>query len=146
MIFNLYKKYKEIVLYLVFGGFTTLINVAATYALYRLVGFGAGLSSVIAWVLSVFFAYVTNKIYVFESKNAGIKLLLKEAAYFYAARLISGAIDVIIMTAAVDAAKLNFWVFKIISQVIVIVFNYFASKFFIFHKKAKKENEEERKA
>ncbi|GHV41159.1 membrane protein [Clostridia bacterium] len=128
---TLLLKHKEVVLYLIFGGLTTVINWAVSVALYH---FGAGVtaSTIAAWVVSVLFAYAVNKIFVFESKNTAILL---EMAGFFGARLFSGVVDLGIMKLGVDLLGFNFELTKLVSQVFVIVFNYFASKFFIFKKR-----------
>lgn len=89
-IWDLYLKYKEPILYLVFGGFTTLINIVAYAVCKHLMGIDTIPSNAIAWVLGVAFAYVTNKIFVFESKTDTLSALLKECMSFVWCRLATG--------------------------------------------------------
>lgn len=70
---KLYIKYKSEILYLFFGGCTTLVNIACYYVLYRQLHFANFASTIAAWVVSVAFAYITNRQYVFESEVKGIK-------------------------------------------------------------------------
>lgn len=128
----LFKKYKQIILYLFFGGCTTLINWVAYVLCYNLLSFENITSTVIAWVISVAFAFVTNKIWVFES--AGGKNLFFEIWTFVAARLITGLLDVAVMYVAVDIMDMNANLWKLLSNIIVIVLNYIFSKFIIFKK------------
>jgi len=126
------EKYKEIILYLVFGGLTTLLNMALSFILYSMMGLSAGLSTGIAWVISLIYAYIVNRVFVFESKAKELNEIARESGSFFAARSITGASDIFIMWYFVDVLFLNWWVFKIISQIFTIVFNYVASKLFIF--------------
>ncbi len=130
---TLFEKYKTIILYLIFGGLTTLINIISFYVLSRLFSFETTVpANVCAWFLSVVFAFVTNKYFVFEAdkkaKNSGIFQLLS----FFVARLFSGVLDVVIVLVFVDIIKFPDMPVKIASNVIVIILNYVASKLVIF--------------
>ena len=130
---ELFNKYKEMILYLIFGGGTTVVNIVAYYISSR-IGVGTAVSTVIAWVLSVLFAYVTNRKYVFDSKATGLVPILKETASFFLCRLATGLLDLVIMVVFVDLLHFNDMIMKILSNVIVIVINYVASKLLIFKK------------
>lgn len=132
---SLFHKYKEVILYLIFGVLTTLINIITYYFCTRLFHFGEYESNVIAWIVSVLFAFVTNKLFVFESKNRNFKLLLKEASSFILFRLLSLGMDMGAMYLMISIFKWNDLVAKIISNVIVIILNYVFSKIFVFRKK-----------
>ena len=94
MIKKLYKKYEEVILYVVFGGLTTLVNFVSFWVFNKILGEKFYLvSNVIAWFISVVFAYVTNKLWVFESKSWAFKILLKEVPEFFAARLFSLGVE-----------------------------------------------------
>lgn len=123
------KKYKELFLYLLFGGLTTVINIVVYSALYYTHITENVPATVIAWIASVLFAYITNRIWVFESKNSNI---LKEAISFFGFRALSGVIDVIIMYVAVDVMTVDGALAKIASNVIVVILNYIFSKLWIF--------------
>ncbi len=125
-------KYKQIILYLFFGGCTTLIN-WATYAFcYNFAKIHNVTATIIAWVLSVAFAFITNKLWVFEEKNSSDKTLLFQVWTFTAARLLTGLLDVAIMFITVDVMKMNSSLWKLISNAIVIILNYILSKFIVF--------------
>ena len=128
------KKYKEVIFYLFFGGVTTLVNIVCYSLLYYIAGISNTVSNVIAWVVSVLVAYVTNKLFVFENKGIAFPAILVEIASFFGCRVLTGVMDVGIMYLFVDVLLLNALLMKIISNVLVIILNYIASKFFIFRK------------
>ena len=128
---KLFERYKSILLYVFFGGLTTLVNIVAYYLLSR-TGMSTVLATSIAWVLSVAFAYVTNRRWVFESKAVTLREVAKEACSFAVCRLLSGLMDVAIMYVCVDLLHWNDMIIKIISNVLVIIANYVASKLLVF--------------
>ena len=127
-------KYKSIIAYLFFGVLTTLINWGSYFLCYNIVQIPNVPSTIIAWILAVAFAFITNKIWVFGSKSFNGKVLLYEIWTFLAARLIIGILDVVIMYFAVDVFAMNSTVWKLISNIIVIVLNYIFSRLIIFKK------------
>ncbi len=132
---ELYRKYKETILYLVFGGLTTLINIVTYWLLTKPLGIDFMVSNAIAWAVSVLFAFVTNKLFVFESKGLNAALVVKELVLFVGARLFSGALDMGIMYLFIDILHFNDLLIKVLSNVIVIIVNYVLSKLIIFKKK-----------
>ena len=132
MIQKVFLKYKPIIFYLIFGVTTTIINIATYTFLYHSIGLTNVVSNIIAWVAAVIVAFVTNKIWVFESKTVLFRHLMQEFITFIVCRLATGAIDLIIMYIAVDVMKWNAVFMKVISNIIVIVLNFVASKVFIF--------------
>lgn len=134
-IFNIYKNYKEQINYLVFGVLTTAINIVVYYFAYNILTISNVISNIIAWILSVLFAYITNKYWVFENYNNKISELIYEIFSFFGCRLATGLIDLLIMYITVDILSLNSLVMKIISNVIVIILNYIASKIIVFKNK-----------
>ena len=130
-LFDLYKKYKEIINYLIFGGLTTLISIV-TYALFtKVFHIDYLISNVLSWIIAVLFAYVTNKIFVFESKS---KKNIKEITSFFFFRVVSLIMEMVILYIFVDMLHIDDLVTKIIAQIIVIVSNYVFSKVFVFKK------------
>ncbi len=129
-----YNKYREALLYLFFGGCTTLINIIV-FNVLRYIHVDFNVSNVVAWILAVLFAFVTNKLFVFESKVKSKKGVLKEASSFFGFRILSLIMDLAFMNITVLLLHFNeFWM-KILSNVIVIIANYIFSKVFIFKKK-----------
>lgn len=131
---KLYKKYKEVFLYLVFGVLTTVINIIVFWISNDLLKIEYKISNIIAWIVAVIFAFITNKIFVFESKNKSKEETTREAASFLVARLFSLVVDMVIMILMIDIININSIVAKVISNVVVIVINYIFSKFIIFRK------------
>lgn len=131
---ELFQKYRELILYLVFGVLTTAVNYVA-YLICAPFFERTIAPTLIAWVLSVLFAYFTNRRWVFQSKAQGRRAVLTEMGSFFGARVLSGVLDVAIMWVFVD--KLGFWdkLIKLLSNVFVVIFNYVASKLWIFRSK-----------
>ncbi len=134
---SLLSKYKSLITYGIFGVLTTLINIGIYTLCYQQIGIGNVVSNIIAWVVAVLFAFVTNKIWVFESKSLEPAVLVAEAVSFFGCRLATGVLDIVIMYVTVDMLALNSTIMKCISNVVVIIVNYVASKFVIFKKGAK---------
>lgn len=131
-IWNLYTKYKMQINYIAFGGVTTVVNVVVYYVLYTNLNVPNIPSTIVAWLASVIVAYVTNKIWVFESKSFKLSLLAREMTSFFGCRLLTCVFDVGIMWIGVDVLMINSTLVKIISNVVVVVLNYILSKLIIF--------------
>lgn len=128
-----FNKYREALLYLFFGGCTTLVNIVAFYII-RKFGVSTYITNIIAWFLSVVFAFITNKLFVFESKNTSFKDSFKECFSFFLFRVISLVFDMGIMYLLIDLLNINEMVSKVFSNIFVIIINYAFSKLFIFKK------------
>ncbi len=124
---------RETISYLFFGVLTTLVNYI-TYELCKWFGIHYTASTVIAWVLAVAFAYITNKLYVFESKSFEKSVLIKEISAFVGCRLFSGLCDLGFMILAVEFLSIHDSLAKLLSNIVVIIINYIFSKLFIFKK------------
>lgn len=132
---NLLIKYKEQILYLFFGGCTTVVNIVVFALCSDLLHMELLVSNFMAWVLAVFFAYITNKIWVFESKTETLNELVKEIGSFVFARVVTLLIDMLIMYVGVEILFINKMIIKVLANIVVIVANYVFSKLFIFKKK-----------
>ena len=130
----LLAKYREAILYVFFGGCTTLVNWGSYALTYNVLGIPNVPSVIIAWVLAVAFAFVTNKIWVFESRSWEGPVVRHELWTFLAARIVTGLLDLGIMALAVDVFHGNGNVWKLVSNVVVVILNYVASRLFIFTK------------
>ena len=145
-----YNRLREIFLYCVVGGLTTVVNYVVYFLFTRLVGGGGAqspglaalildssyqdaslaiLGTLVAWAVAVAFAFYPNKRWVFKSQGGDTK---REILQFLAARVVSLGMDVGLMALLVGACGLNDMLSKLIVQVVVIIANYFASKFWIF--------------
>lgn len=125
---ELYLKYKEIINYVIVGALTTLVSIGS-YWLLRFIIKDYIVLSVLSWIIAVLFAYVTNRIFVFESKGNNIQV---EFIKFIGCRLTTLGIEVLLMILFVSVFKINDMVSKIILQVVVLVLNYVFSKLFVF--------------
>lgn len=132
MIRKSWNKYKDILLYLIFGGLTTVVNIAIYWLCVHLLGTSVMFGAIMAWALAVLFAYVTNRGMVFHSSASGAQEILKEIGAFFACRLGTGVIDWVIMFIFVTMLHFNDMIIKVLSNIIVIVLNFVLSKFVIF--------------
>ena len=128
-------KYKEIINYLIFGVATTVVSIVSYFIFAKTFNINPIISNIISWFISVLFAYITNRKYVFESKTTGKKEIIKEMISFFSCRIFSGIIDTSIFTVMVEILKINDGIAKIVTQVIVIILNYVLSKLVTFRKK-----------
>lgn len=136
-ILELYKKYKEIINYMIFGGLATLVNFISYYIFARTLNVDEVISSGLSWFCAVLFAYVTNKLFVFESKKDSKKEMIKEMISFFLARIVSGALcDVGTFALMVKVLNINDIIAKLVTQVMVVIVNYIFSKL-IFKKENK---------
>lgn len=129
-----WEKYKSVFFYLVFGVLTTIINIVSYHLCYEVWGVPNVPSNIIAWVLAVATAYITNKLWVFDSKSFEPKVLLPELWKFVSCRLATGVMDLFIMWVGVDLLRGPATLLKIGSNVLVVVLNYVFSKLVIFKK------------
>lgn len=125
---------RETISYLVFGVLTTVVNYVS-YEVCKWFGLHYILSTILAWALAVAFAYITNKLFVFESKSFAREVLIREITTFIGCRLFSGLCDLGFMALAVEIIGINDSIAKLASNVFVVIINYIFSKLFIFRKK-----------
>ena len=133
----LYKKYEEIVNYIIVGVMTTLVSWIVYFAsVYTFLDADnpvqLQIANILSWIAGVAFAYVTNRKFVFKSKE---KNIIKEAAQFSTARLSTLFLDMAVMFIMVTLMGINDGISKIVSAVLVTITNYLISKLFVFHKK-----------
>lgn len=126
------NRVKELVAYIFWGIMTTLVNYVIYFICTKLFAIHYLVSNLIAWFLSVLFAYVVNKVFVFASKDWSAKRLFKEICQFMAARIFSGAVETAMLWGLVDIMGYQDSIIKIIAGVFVIVVNYVFSKWIIF--------------
>jgi len=124
----------DIVTYLFFGVLTTVVNYVIYLPVYNLLGLPAAVSNAIAWVGAVAFAYLTNKPFVFKSHDWSAQTVLPELAKFVSCRVASGAMETVILFLCVDLLGWNGNLWKLVTSVLVVVMNYFASKLLVFKK------------
>lgn len=151
----------EMLSYLFFGVMTTVVNFFVFFAVDKILGNGSisefsvfghvfritfeDVSTFIAWIIAVLFAYVTNKLWVFESKSTKLSVLIKEISSFFGARIISFVVfesagfmimrNVLINLGVFSSENAPKWIAKIFMSVAVVVFNYAMSKLVVFRNK-----------
>ncbi|MFC6181548.1 GtrA family protein [Lactiplantibacillus daowaiensis] len=128
---NLWRQYQRVAAYLIFGGLTTLINLALFAGLTHLT-VPYLISNVLAWFGSVVFAYLTNRQWVFETNAQTWTARLKEVGQFFWYRALSLGIDELIMLVGISLLAGNPLIVKLIDQVLIVVINWFFSKHLIF--------------
>ena len=141
---KLLKTYREPLLYLVFGVLTTIVSfLSAGVAKWLLEAAGEGthavstVSTVFSWICAVTFAYLTNRVWVFESTAKGAAAIIKEAVAFYGGRVFTLLFEAVVMWIGYSLLKTDYWWTKIAANVGVLVLNYVISKLLVF-RKAKK--------
>lgn len=133
------QKYRSMIRYIFFGVLTTAVNFGVYTVFTRLIPLDENIANVIAWALSVLFAFITNKSWVFESETTGLKEWLVQLRDFVGARLLSGAFDIGFVWVGLSVLGFNQgyqdFIVKALSNVFVLIMNYVFSKFFVFRKK-----------
>ncbi len=137
---TLWQKYKEPILYLVFGVATTVVNFAVYTLLVKGIALEMTLSNTLAWLCAVLFAFVTNKWFVFESKRWHTGVLWREFVPFFGARVLSGVIEIGAPTVLYNLG-FTFDLFgvkglgvKAVVSIVIILLNYIFSKWIVFKK------------
>lgn len=131
------RKYWDIISYLFFGVLTTLVNYFIYFPLYNWLRLSATVSNLIAWIFAVAFAYLTNKPFVFKSRDWSKETVIPELTKFVGCRLGSGALETAIIWLTVDMFQWNGNLMKIFISVLVVALNYVGSKWLVFAKKEK---------
>ena len=131
----LIHKYWDILSYLFFGGLTTVVNYLIYLPCYNLLHLSASVSNVIAWVVAVAFAYLTNKPFVFKSQDWSWKTVGPELAKFVGCRVGSGLLETAIIFLTVDFLLWNGNIWKLVTSVLVVILNYVGSKLLVFRNK-----------
>lgn len=136
---QIYKKYEEIINYVIVGALTTVVSIASYYFFRFFIFTNSSqlhiqICTIISWILAVLFAFVTNKKYVFKSNAKGTNGFV-EMLKFYLARITTLLIEMGSMLLLTDVLNINDKISKILVQFIVLVLNYVFSKIFVFRKK-----------
>ena len=139
---ELWKKHRSVLLYVIFGGLTTLVDWGIRFAFYA--GFAEQMEQsplllhafdVIAWIGAILFAFVTNRIWVFESKKRGFRAVTGELFSFAGGRVLTLLLQEALMFVFCTWLRFNEYVITVVAAVLVVILNYFISKFFVFRKK-----------
>ncbi|MBR1452282.1 MAG: GtrA family protein [Candidatus Methanomethylophilaceae archaeon] len=138
---DLFVRYREIIMYLIVGGATTVINWGSYYLFTDFLSFELNIANITSWIISVTFAFFTNKLYVFQSKHLDMKTMTKEFSAFVGSRIFTGIIAWILFPILLYLGIDRFIIetpgmlAKIITSVVEIVLNWVLSKYFVFRKK-----------
>ncbi len=124
------KNNKEIILYILFGVLTTFVNITTFLLFETLLNYKV--ANIIAFIISIFFAYITNKLYVFESRKTASKYVMLELINFFISRIVTFLIDILLMILLVEILDINSLQSKFFVNIIVIVLNYIISKRVVF--------------
>lgn len=131
---KLIEKYRDVIPYLFFGVVTTIINIVVYWFAAHILHMSTVPATVLAWIITVLAAYLTNRKWVFHSDAEGSREILAEICKFFAARLATGIFDWVFMYVTVDRLRWSDVVMKFLANVVVVVLNYIFSKWVIFRK------------
>ena len=131
---SLIMKYYDILVYLVFGVLTTVVNYLVYLPCYNILMLSASVSNVLAWAVAVAFAFVTNKPFVFRSHDWSGQTVIPELLKFIGTRLGSGGLETLILFLSVDILGWNGNIWKLITSILVVLLNYIGSKLLVFKK------------
>lgn len=126
------KQNQHLIFYLIFGVLTTLVNLLAFWLLSTPIHMETIPATILSWIVAIIFAFVTNKLWVFQSKAKTAKETTREAVIFVIARAVTLLIEVFIMWVAVDILHQNKLLWKLLCNIITVVLNYLFSKLFVF--------------
>lgn len=131
---ELLEKYREVISYIFWGAMTTLVNYVVYFVCTKALGIDYLISNVVAWFLSVLFAFWVNKVYVFRSYGKDVKTMAREFGTFVSARVLSGVLETGMLALFVETLHFNSDVVKIAASILVVIINYVLSKLIIFKK------------
>lgn len=128
-----YKKYKEILLYLFFGGLAFILSIV-TYAFLNItLQINELIANVISWIIVVAFAFFTNRIWVFDAPTKNAVDFFKQLLSFFGGRIMTLLVEEIILGVFISWLQFPSMIIKVIAQVVVIILNYIISKLMVFH-------------
>ena len=130
-----YKKYKEGLMYLFFGGLAFFLNIFLFALFTDIMKINDLLANAISWVICVLFQYITNRTWVFDGHVEGSAALIKQISSFFGGRIFTLVVEEIIILVFITWLGFNRIAVKLVAQVVVIVLNYVISKLFVFKKK-----------
>lgn len=131
------KQYRSVIVYLVLGGMTTVVNMAVYCVCYEVWGIGSDPATVLAWIVAVVFAFLTNKPWAFDSHDWSPKTVLPEAGRFLECRVGTGIMELLMMHVAVEMLGWPAIPMKLLVGVIVVVLNYVGSRLMVFRDRKK---------
>ena len=134
-----YRKYKEPLLYLFFGGLTFFLSIGLYWLFAHPLRLAPLVANALSWIICVAFAYVTNRTWVFKEKAHDSRGIAREAAAFVLGRVATLVLEEAVLWLGISVLGVSDIAVKVVAQVLVIVGNYFISKLFVFRKDGKHE-------
>lgn len=134
LLYQIYEKHKEPLLYLFFGGTSFFLNIILYYIFFNACKLNVLIANIIAWVIVVAYCFVTNKLWVFDNKTESKQSLATQLLSFYLSRILTLCVEELILFVFVEKIHYNDLIIKLIAQIIVIITNYILSKFIVFRK------------
>lgn len=131
----LYHKYKELLLYLFFGGLTMVLSIGLFWTFTQPLHMNVLSANALGWILCVLFAYLTNRTWVFEHKAHGARDILCECGAFFFGRVGTLVLEEAVLWMGIDLLGMNSMAVKVLAQVLVVAGNYFISKWLVFASK-----------
>ncbi|WP_283679123.1 GtrA family protein [Lentilactobacillus sp. Marseille-Q4993] len=131
---DLFDRYREVISYLFWGVLTTAVNLGTFWLIHHFTSIGWLVNNTIAWFVSVLFAYITNKAYVFHSASTTRLDIIKEIFFFFTGRIGSLGVEYVILYVGITLLSGNEMLVKLIDNVVIVVINYFWSKWAVFKK------------
>lgn len=129
-----YKAHKEVLLYLLFGGLAFVVSIA-TYAFFNVtVGINELVANILSWIITVAFAFLTNRVWVFNAPTKNAAEFIRQMISFFGGRVITLVIEEIILLVFITLLRFASMPVKIVAQIVVIVLNYVISKVLVFKK------------
>jgi len=112
-----------------------VVSIVSYIIFLKLLNDNALLANVISWIFAVSFAYITNRIWVFQSRNHGFREILKEIVSFFLGRVATLLLEEVILYVGINMLGIDKILIKLIAQVLVLIGNYVISKFIVFSQK-----------
>ena len=137
---DFYYKHESVMLYLIVGAMTTAVSIITQY-IPAFFGLPTEVNTAISWICAVTFAFFTNKVWVFKDEAREKADWIRQAAYFYGARLATLFMELGFMSFTVRVLHQNEYIMKLIAQIFILIVNYLFSKLFIFRKKPKEDTD-----
>lgn len=135
------RRFKEQLLYLFFGGLTTILSIFLFWLFTVSFSIDALIANIICWIICVLFAYVTNRTWVFSTKARDTYGVIRECLSFFSGRLVTLALEELVLWIGIDILMINSMIVKVVAQIMVIIGNYVISKWLVFHKEVEIERE-----
>ena len=133
-LFPFYKHHKEKLLYVFFGGLTTVVSLVTFWLVNRVMMQNEHVANLVSWLLAVLFAFLTNRTWVFASKTKGAAAFFRQTAEFYGGRLATLGIEELLLLVFITWLQFDSMAVKIAAQIVVLILNYVISKLFVFRK------------